>query len=114
IAHAIMPNLVVPDWSQGHESIVWQVRLPRVLLGAMIGASLALVGAALQSVTRNPLADPHLLGISSGASLGAILVLLHVGMIFGLATVPLFAFGGALASTLLVVGIANVARATDA
>lgn len=114
VASGLLPGLTEPDWTPGQENIVWQVRLPRVILGALVGASLSLVGAALQSVTRNPLADPHLLGISSGAAFGAILALLHVGMVFGPATVPLFAFAGALATTLAVAGLAHLARATNA
>jgi iron complex transport system permease protein len=110
----VSPGSVEITWSPGRDSIVWDVRLPRVILGAMVGASLALVGAALQSVTRNPLADPHLLGISSGAALGAIIVLLHTGMFLGLATVPLLAFIGALVTTAVVVGVANFANATNA
>lgn len=114
IVHHLAPGSLEQTWSAGRDNIVWEVRLPRVVLGAAVGASLALVGAALQSVTRNPLADPHLLGISSGAALGAIVVLLHTGMFLGLVTVPLFAFGGALLSTALVVGVANFANATNA
>jgi iron complex transport system permease protein len=114
VAHHLAPGSVEVSWSAGRDNIVWEVRLPRVILGAVVGASLALVGAALQSVTRNPLADPHLLGISSGAALGAIIVLLHTGMFLGLATVPIFAFGGALLSTAIVVGVANLTRSTDA
>ena len=114
IANHLVPGTVPVDWSPGRDSIVWEVRLPRAILGAMVGASLALVGAALQAVTRNPLADPHLLGISSGAALGAIVVLLHTGMFLGLITVPLFAFGGALLSTAIVTGVANLAQATNA
>ena len=110
----VAPGSVETTWSAGRDNIVWEVRLPRAILGAMVGSSLALVGAALQSVTRNQLADPHLLGISSGAALGAIVVLLHTGMFLGLVTVPLFAFGGALVTTVIVVGVANLARATDA
>lgn len=102
------------DWSAGRDNIVWQVRAPRVVLGAAIGASLALVGAALQAVTRNTLADPHLLGISSGAAFGAIIALLHTGLFLGLVTVPLFAFVGALTSTGLVVAVARFAHATNA
>jgi iron complex transport system permease protein len=52
-------------------------RLLRAILGVTVGASLSLIGAALQSVTRNPLSDPHLLGISPGAALAAIIVLLR-------------------------------------
>lgn len=114
IANKAVPNLVPPTWTPGRENIVWEVRLPRTILGAMVGASLSLVGAALQSVTRNPLADPHLLGISSGAALGAIIVLLHTGMFLGLATVPIFAFVGALISTFVVIAIANLTNSTNA
>ncbi|MCM2294570.1 iron ABC transporter permease [Allorhizobium sp. BGMRC 0089] len=102
------------SWSVGRDTIIWEVRLPRALLGALVGASLAMVGAALQSVTRNTLADPHLLGISSGAALGAIVALLHTGMFLGLITVPLFAFAGALISMVLVVAVAQFTRSTDA
>lgn len=74
------------------DGIVWELRLPRVLTAAAVGAGLALVGAIMQALTRNQLADPYLLGISSGASLGAVTVLL-----LGLAVVlPLAAFVGAL------------------
>lgn len=114
IANRVAPGVVEPTWSAGRENIVWEVRLPRAILGAIVGASLSLVGAALQAVTRNTLADPHLLGISSGAALGAIIVLLHTGMFLGLVTVPLFAFGGALLSTAIVVGVASFANATNA
>lgn len=112
-SHLGLPG-IEQSWSAGRDNIVWQVRLPRALLGAMVGASLALVGAALQAVTRNTLADPHLLGISSGAAFGAILVFLHTGTFLGLATVPVFAFAGALASTALVVAIARFTHASDA
>jgi iron complex transport system permease protein len=114
VLNHLVPGSVEQTWSAGRDNIVWEVRLPRVILGAMVGAALALVGAALQSVTRNPLADPHLLGISSGAALGAIIVLLHTGMFLGLVTVPIFAFIGALLTTGVVVGVANFANATNA
>ncbi|WVT75205.1 iron ABC transporter permease [Sinorhizobium chiapasense] len=102
VASKLVPGSIEALWSAGRESIVWDVRLPRVLLAGLVGAGLALTGAVLQSVTRNPLADPHLLGVSSGGALGAIVALLHTGMILGLLTVPLFAFGGALLATVLV------------
>lgn len=114
ILDRIAPGLITPDWSAGRAAIVWEIRLPRALLAALVGAGLALVGAVLQAVTRNPLADPHLLGISSGGAFGAILALLHTGMFLGLATVPIFAFLGALAATLLVLALATFARATSA
>ncbi len=114
LAHHLAPGLITPDWTQGRESIVWDIRFPRTLLAALVGAGLGITGAALQSVTRNPLADPHLLGISSGGAFGAIAALLHTGLFLGLLTVPLMAFGGALVATLLVLAIARVTGSTSA
>ncbi len=114
IANKIVPGLVTPDWSAGRESIVWDIRLPRAILACLVGAGLAIVGASLQAVTRNPLADPHLLGISAGGAFGAILALLHTGLFLGLMTVPLFAFLGALGATLIVLGVSQFAGATSA
>jgi iron complex transport system permease protein len=91
-----------PSWSAGRAAIVWEIRFPRALLAAMVGAGLAIVGASLQAVTRNPLADPHLLGISSGGAFGAVAALLHTGLFMGLLTVPLMAFLGALMATAMV------------
>lgn len=110
----LLPGLVTATWTTGREAIVWEIRFPRALLAAMVGAGLGMVGAALQAVTRNPLADPHLLGISSGAAFGAILALLHTGLFLGLLTVPLLAFGGALVAAMLVIGVAQLAVATSA
>lgn len=69
----LLPLELTP--SATHDAIIWDVRLPRVLLAAIVGAGLSLVGAALQALVRNPLADPYILGISSGASVGAALVI---------------------------------------
>ncbi|WP_196223325.1 iron ABC transporter permease [Roseibium sp. RKSG952] len=110
----MVPGLIEADWSQGREAIVWDIRFPRVILAALVGAGLAVVGAALQSVTRNPLADPHLLGISSGGAFGAILALLHTGLFLGLLTAPLMAFAGSLIATLLVLAVTRFAAATSA
>jgi len=114
LANKIAPGMIEESWSKGREAIVWDIRFPRALLAMMVGAGLALVGASLQAVTRNPLADPHLLGISSGSAFGAILALLHVGMFIGLLTVPLLAFLGALATTLIVLGVVRIADASSA
>ncbi len=114
LANALIPGAVAADWPPGHAAIVWDLRLPRAILAMLVGAGLAVTGAALQAVTRNPLADPHLLGISSGAAFGAILALLHTGLFLGLATVPLLAFAGALVTTFVVLGVAQAARATSA
>ena len=114
LANKISPGLIDPSWTRGREAIVWEIRFPRAFLEMMVGAGLAMVGAALQSVTRNPLADPHLLGISSGGAFGAIFALLHSGLFLGLLTVPLLAFGGALMATAIVLGVSRVADATSA
>jgi len=114
IANRLVPGLVEVAWPGGHEAIVWDLRVPRAILAGLVGAGLALVGASLQAVTRNALADPHLLGISSGGAFGAITALLHTGMILGLATVPVFAFAGALGAMALVLGVARLADAASA
>ena len=75
IAHHVLPGSVTPSFTAIQDRIVWDFRMPRALLAIFVGAGLALVGAVLQAVVRNPLADPFLLGVSSGASLGAVLVL---------------------------------------
>ena len=96
LLNKISPGVLEQTCSQGREAIVWDIRFPRALLAIMVGAGLALVGASLQAVTRNQLADPHLLGISSGGAFGAIYALLHSGLFLGVLTVPLLAFAGAL------------------
>jgi iron complex transport system permease protein len=114
VANKLSSGWVEVAWSAGRESIVWDVRFPRVILGALVGAGLALTGAVLQPLTRNPLADPHLLGVSSGAAFGAILALLHLGMFLGVLTVPLMAFAGALLATALVPAVAVATRSMQA
>lgn len=78
------------------DSVVWQLRLPRVLLAAVAGAGLAVSGCVLQAVTRNVLAEPYLLGVSSGASTGAVLVL-----VLGLGAGSVTLAGGALVGGLV-------------
>ena len=86
--------------SPAHQAIVSEIRLPRVVLGALVGATLAMTGAAYQGAFRNPLADPYLLGVAAGAGLGATLAIVN-GLGDGTGTfdpVPLAAFAGALAA----------------
>ncbi|WP_311210965.1 MULTISPECIES: iron ABC transporter permease [unclassified Aeromicrobium] len=71
LAH-VLPGEHVADWTAAQDQIVWTFRLPRVLMAVLVGASLAVVGALLQAIIRNPLADPYVLGASSGAALGAV------------------------------------------
>ncbi|MEU9714275.1 iron ABC transporter permease [Streptomyces sp. NPDC047976] len=91
-------------------SIVWDVRMPRVLLGAVVGAGLAVAGAVLQALVRNPLADPFLLGASSGASTGAVLVIVSgagaAGAVGG-AGLPAAAFAGSMAALVAVYALAR-------
>src|SRR6185295_6849438 len=63
------------DWTTAQFNIIWLIRLPRVLLAVFVGGGLAVVGVTMQAMVRNPLADPYLLGISSGAAAGAVAVL---------------------------------------
>ena len=80
-----------------YRSIVFDVRLPRILLGILVGASLSTAGSGFQALLRNPLADPYVLGVSSGAALGAILALIAAPHVPG--AVQLAAFAGAAATT---------------
>lgn len=91
-------------------SIIWNLRLPRVLLGAMVGASLSMAGATFQGMFKNPMADPYVIGISSGAALGAALAIvfrIDLG-ILGFSTISIFAFGGALLAVSVVYNIARI------
>lgn len=85
------------------DGIVWELRMPRVLTAAAVGAGLAVSGAVMQALTRNPLADPYLLGLSSGASLGAVAVLLLGAAVL----LPLAAFMGALLALGLTLALAS-------
>lgn len=96
-AHLGLPVAPLPGLT---DSVVWELRAPRVLLAAVAGAGLATCGAVLQAVTRNALAEPYLLGISSGASTGAVLVL-----VAGLGSGAVSLAGGALVGGLLAFGL---------
>lgn len=94
------------------ESIVWELRLPRTVLAAVCGAGLGVCGAVMQSLLRNPLADPYVLGVSSGASTGAVLVVV-LGVGGSAVTLPAGAFVGALVSFALVLALAYASGATN-
>lgn len=93
----LAPGTTEATWSQVDDQIVWTFRVPRVLLAALVGAALALVGTILQAIIRNPLADPYVLGASSGAALGAVGALVLGAAVPGL-LVTGSAFGGAAAA----------------
>lgn len=101
-------------WPATWETILFQVRLPRVVLAALVGAALSLAGACYQGLFHNPLADPYLVGVSSGAGLGATLAF-YLGVQLswaGLRAVPIFAFAGGLAATVVIYGLARVGGKT--
>lgn len=89
-----------------YEQIVIELRLPRVLLAVLSGAGLAVAGAMLQQVTRNPLADPYLFGISAGASFGAVLVFTLLSSV-SILLLPIAAFIGGLFAVLVVIAVAG-------
>ncbi|PJJ97224.1 ABC transporter permease [Lysobacteraceae bacterium NML91-0213] len=102
-AIGVQLGLVAPgELSTRDISVVWNLRIPRALLGAMVGASLALAGASLQGLFGNPLADPGIVGVTQGASLGAVSAIVLGASALGYWTIPVAAFlGGALATTLI-------------
>ena len=101
-------------WRTVDETIMFQIRLPRVIGAALIGAALATAGVLFQGLLRNPLADPYIIGTSAGAALGAtIAMLLPINMAFlGFGLVPLAAFTGALISVIVVYNLARVGGKT--
>lgn len=95
--------------------VVWLIRFPRVVLALCVGMGLAVCGVVMQAIVKNPLADPYVLGISSGASLGAtIAIILGIGSVFGGNFVGIMAFLGALATSFSVMVIANIGGRANA
>ncbi len=103
----LLPNPV--SWTETQETIVLSLRLPRTLLAGIVGSALALAGAGFQAISRNPLADPYILGVSSGAAFGVVMgVLTGLGAGAGILFLPLFGFVGALVAAVVVYGIASI------
>lgn len=97
------PKFINPFAMAGIErKILFSIRLPRAVVAALMGSALGASGAVLQGMLRNPLADPYILGLSSGATLMAAAGLITGATLFGTFTVPLFAFAGAMATGLVV------------
>ncbi|HCJ10322.1 MAG TPA: iron ABC transporter [Clostridiales bacterium] len=103
---------VVSDWPASHEAIILTLRLPRVLLACVVGASLAVAGGAFQGLFRNPMADPYVIGVSSGAALGAALAIAARPQVdlLGMGSVSAAAFLGAVVTVFIVYHIARVGR----
>lgn len=102
-------GMVDSFWTQLEENVVWGLRFPRVLLGMVVGASLAVTGVAMQALVRNHLADPFILGVSSGAAATATLGMLFGAFtFFGAYALSISAFIGAAFTIILVYGISRV------
>ncbi len=100
---------IAPTWQSGADIIVLEIRLPRIIMAGLVGAALGTAGATYQGLFRNPLADPYLIGVAQGASLGAVVgfFLPLSGAFLGMGVIPMFAFIGALASMAVVYALAR-------
>lgn len=105
------PGITIEQtWSMSWERIVWDIRLPRVILAGLVGATLAFAGATYQGVLRNPLADPYLIGVAAGAGLGATLAFLlpFRFSFYAISSVTMFAFLGAITAVTVAYRLAKV------
>ncbi len=112
LLHALTGWPAQVSWSQADQTIVLQLRLPRVLTAMSVGAGLAIAGATFQGLLRNPLADPYVLGTASGAALGAaVAVLIPLrGLVFGMGLLQALAFLGALGAVFVVYRLSRVGQ----
>jgi iron complex transport system permease protein len=112
-SHLPFTNLT-PDWPAKFETIMFQIRLPHTALIALTGMALGGSGAAFQGLFRNPLADPYIIGVASGAGLGAVLAMANrwPSTALGMAAVPVAAFVGAMLTVGIVYTLARVGRTT--
>ncbi len=102
-------HISINDIKVSQQTIILQIRFPRVLLAALVGIALATVGATFQGLFKNPMADPYIIGVSSGAALGAsVAIVTGLSALVGYLAVPWMAFLGALVSTYTVYNIARV------
>lgn len=90
-----IPVTVTNPLEPEQEAVLWYIRMPRILIGLMVGASLALAGAVMQGIFSNPLADPGIMGVSAGASLGAVIAISLGLTSMGMFYMPMVAFVGA-------------------
>lgn len=116
IGYEVFHTKSLSAYGQGAvHDVVWQIRLPRVLMAAAVGTGLSVCGVVMQAVVKNPLADPYVLGVSSGAYLGAAAsILLGIGSVFGDQGMGIMAFFGALAASFGVLFISGIGGRTSA
>lgn len=116
VAYELFHIEALSEFAEGPvHDVVWIIRFPRVLMGLAVGMGLSVCGAIMQAVVKNPLADPYVLGISSGASLGATLAILFgFGALFGRNFVGVMAFFGAMAASFAVLFIAGTGGSANA
>ena len=110
-----LPGIDSPaDIPAAWDTIVWQLRLPRVALAGIVGGGLAMAGAAYQGLFKNPLADPYLVGVASGAGLAAVIVLLTGVPLFigGFSFLPVAAFVGGVSAVAVAYSVARSSRGT--
>ena len=105
----IINRFVGGHYAEEHFTILYYIRLPRIVLAMLVGAALSSGGAAFQSLLRNPMADPYIIGVSSGAALGATLgIILKLNNLIGFMGTSLTAFLGAIITTFLVYGFSRL------
>ena len=97
------------SWPNSWDTIIWQIRFPRIVLAGLVGACLAVSGATYQGLFRNPLADPYLIGVAAGAGLGATVVLITSVPVYfhGFSLLPIAAFAGAIAAVSIAYTVAR-------
>ncbi len=98
-------EIFLTDWKPIYETIVWEIRIPRAILAIICGAGLGICGVLMQCVTKNPIADPYILGLASGASTGAVFMIVIGGASIGIVSISGGAFVGALICSALVFAI---------
>ena len=101
-------GLDLADFGRTDELVIQQIRLPRIIVGGIVGMALGVAGATMQGLFRNPMADPGIIGVSAGGALGAVVTIAAGATSLFFLALPLFAFAGAMVASLLVYGIAAV------
>lgn len=103
-------SIDISNIPKSHQTIIWNIRLPRITLALLVGFGLSVVGASMQGLLKNPMADPYIIGTSSGAALGAAIAIVFKlnQMVMGAGVISIFAFIGALTATTIVYQLAKV------